>query len=392
MALFLVLAISLFNWVATRQTLSYQVAAPDSDNLIEVKPEEPPAFRVTHLDPPAAVKAIYMTSWVAGTLTRRNELIKLIKETEINAVVIDIKDYSGRIAFAVADPEIMASGAVEERIKNIKEFIGELHEAGIYVIGRISVFQDSFFTSRHPEFAVHRLSDGGVWKDRKGISWLEVGATPVWDYIIKISKESYAVGFDELNFDYIRFPSDGNMSDIAYRFVDLKTETRSAALAKFFKYLDGGLADLNVRTSADLFGLTTTSLDDLGIGQVLVEAAPYFDYIAPMVYPSHFASGFLNFKNPATEPHAVVKHSMSTARDRLLALNTATSTTATSTPPLPAKKIATLRPWLQDFDLGTTYTAEMVRAQIQATYDSGLTSWMLWDPANHYTSGALLLE
>ncbi len=380
--LFLFFVLNLFGEMKEWKSLEYTAI---TSGISSSSPQKvaPPVFQVTHLKTPEAVKAIYMTSWVAGTRARRAELVKLIDETELNAVIIDIKDYTGRIAFAVDDEEIMKSGAVEERVRDIKEFIGTLHGKGIYVIGRISVFQDNFLTKKRPDLAVHRKSDGAVWVDRKGIAWLEAASTEVWDYTIRLSRASYAVGFDELNFDYIRFPSDGNMSDIQYKLFDPKIETRADVMRRFFAYLDSNLNDLEIPISADLFGLTTTSLDDLGIGQMLLEAAPYFDYIAPMVYPSHFASGFLNFKNPATEPYAVVKHSMSEA-SRRLTLALATST-ATSTP-------QKLRPWLQDFNLGATYTAEMVRAQIQATYDAGLTSWMLWNPSNRYMRGALLPE
>lgn len=333
----------------------------------------PPAV-VAHQSTPASVRAIYMTSWVAGTPTIRNRLINLLETTELNAVVIDIKDYSGRIAFVVADPELTATGAVEIRIPDASAFIADLHRRGVYVIGRVSVFQDAYFVSKHPELAVHRLSDGQVWRDRKGITWLEAGATPVWDYTVKIARAAHAIGFDEINFDYIRFPSDGDIRDISYNYFDPARETRAETLKRFYAYLARELAPLNIPISIDLFGLTTTSFDDLGIGQVLVDTAPYFDYISPMVYPSHFASGFLDFANPAAHPYEVVNYSMSSASGRLMA--------ASSTP-------NKLRPWLQDFNLGATYTAEMVRAQIQAASDAGLTSWMLWDPNNRYTRAAL---
>lgn len=340
---------------------------------------------IVHLPTPTPVKAVYMTSWVAGTASIRNRLINLIDTTELNSVVIDVKDYSGRIAFAVTDPDLIFSGAVEVRIPDIQALITDLHRRGIYVIARVSVFQDAYFVTRHPEYAVRRLSDGDVWRDRKGISWLEAGAVPVWDYVVKIAKESYAVGFDEINFDYIRFPSDGNMQDISYQYFNPKTETRAQVMKRFYTHLSQNLISLPVPISIDLFGLTTTSNDDLGIGQVLTDAAPYFDYIAPMVYPSHFASGYLNFSTPATHPYEVVKNAMTGAVERL----NATSSVATSTPVLSYRRRGELRPWLQDFDLGATYTASMVRAQIQATYDSGLTSWMLWDPNNRYTREAL---
>lgn len=352
---------------------SFQYVAPPVDQIV------PP--KIIHQPTPEPLKAIYMTSWVAGTPSIRNRLIKLIDDTEINAIVIDIKDYSGRIVFPVKDSELIKTGAVEVRIRDIENLVTELHGKGVYIIGRISAFQDAYFVKLHPELAVHRLSDGGVWKDRKGISWLEVGAMSVWDYLGRIAKEAYALGFDEINFDYIRFPSDGDMKDISYQYFDKIKETRAEVLKRFYVFLWSELTPLGIPISADLFGLTTTSNDDLGIGQVLTDATPYFDYIAPMVYPSHFASGFLNFSNPAVHPYEVVKHSLSSAVGRFLV--------ASSTLARPLGGSAKLRPWLQDFDLGANYTAEMVRAQIQATYDSGLTSWMLWDPANKYTREAL---
>ena len=213
-----------------------------------------------------------------------------------------------------------------------------------------------------------RESDNGVWRDRKGIPWLDAGAREVWDYTIAISRDAYAVGFDEINFDYIRFPSDGDMKDIAYTHFNSASSTRVKQMEKFFKYLDKGLNDLPLPTSVDLFGLTTSSADDLGIGQKLEIAAPYFDYIAPMVYPSHYASGYLGFANPATKPYEVVKNSLDLASLKLLSLFQ-----------------PQLRPWLQDFDLGADYTAEMVRAQFKP-FDAGLTRGCS-APSNKYTVG-----
>ncbi len=347
-----------------------------AEALVALEPETPkvPEFVVTHLPTPEPLKALYLTSWAAGTKSFRDHILKLTDETEINSLVIDIKDYSGRIAFPVINPVLIKIGSQELRIPDVKEFIGKLHKKGIYVIGRVAVFQDAFLVAKRPELAVKRESDNGVWRDRKGIPWLDAGAREVWDYTIAISRDAYAVGFDEINFDYIRFPSDGDMKDIAYTHFNSASSTRVKQMEKFFKYLDKGLNDLPLPTSVDLFGLTTSSADDLGIGQKLEIAAPYFDYIAPMVYPSHYASGYLGFANPATKPYEVVKNSLDLASLKLL--------NASSSP-------QKLRPWLQDFDLGADYTAEMVRAQIQAVYDAGLTSWMLWDPSNKYTVGGL---
>lgn len=327
---------------------------------------------VTHINTPSRVKAIYMTNWVAGNKRLRNPLIKMADETEINSIVIDIKDYTGRIAFEVSDPLLKAYGAYENRIPDVKELIEELHNKNIYVIGRISVFQDHYMVGKRPELAVKRKSDGAVWKDFKGISWLDAGSKDVWDYIVALAKESYLVGFDELNFDYIRFPSDGNMKDIYYPWSNNRPKTE--VLKEFFSYLRDKLDNLGAPLSADLFGMTTTNTDDLNIGQNLESALEYFDYVAPMVYPSHYPADFNGFPNPANEPYKMVKFAMSSAVGRAIKASTT-----------PSK----LRPWLQDFNLGATYTASMVRAQIQATYDTGLDSWMLWNASNRYTISAL---
>ncbi len=354
--------------------LSYTAPAPVAHASSAV---EKPVWHATHVATPESVRAIYMTSWVAATKSFRKDLVKVIDETEVNAVVIDIKDYSGRIVFDVNDPELVKVGSVERRVPDMREFISELHAKGVYVIGRISSFQDAYLTAKRPELAVRRASDGKTWTDRKGISWLDAGSHDVWDYLVAIGKESYSAGFDELNFDYVRFPSDGNMRDIDYRFYNASTTTRADQMEEFFAYLDRELSPIGAVLSADLFGLTSSAEDDLGIGQVLERAAPYFDYIAPMIYPSHYGTGFLNFKNPADHPYEVILSEMKTASAKLV--------TASSTP-------MKLRPWLQDFNLGAIYTPEMIRAQKKAVYDAGLTSWMMWAPSNRYTVGALDVE
>lgn len=330
---------------------------------------------VTHVAVPRHVRALYMTSWIAGSKNLRANIVQLLDETEANAIVIDVKDYTGRISFPVTDPLLVKTGSFENRIPDLRDFIRTLHEKNVYVIARISAFQDRYLSDARPDLAVRRASDDGVWRDHKGISWLDVGATEVWDYLIAIGQEAYANGFDELNFDYIRFPSDGNMKDISYRFYDAKHTTKPEQMRQFFEYLHGGLASTTGAVlSADLFGMTTSNTDDLGIGQVLENAIPYFDYIAPMVYPSHYPAGFNGYKSPAAVPYDIIKYAMGKGRERLIA--------ASSTPDK-------LRPWLQDFNLGAVYTADMVRQQKTALYELGLDSWMMWSPSNRYTKDAL---
>ena len=336
------------------------------------------AVVVKHLPPRDPLKGIYMTACVASGRTYRDRLIKLIDDTELNAVVVNIKDETGTVAINTTNPlfkqAYLASGCP---VKDMKELVDLLHSKNIYAIARIAVFQDPFFVKQHPEYAVKRASDGAVWRDRKGIAWLDVKAKPVWDYIAELARESEKLGFDEIQFDYIRFPSDGNMKDIAYPYYRSGEESKAQALTDFFAYISGQLKPMGIPLSVDLFGMTTTNTDDLGIGQNLESALKYFDYVLPMVYPSHWPAGWNGLKKPAENPYEVIKVSMQAAVNKAK---------AASTTPLK------LRPWLQDFDLGADYTAEMIRAQIQATYDVGLTSWIMWDPRNVYTTGAYKLN
>lgn len=349
--------------------------------------------KIAHLSTPSPVKGIYMTSYVAGTKDWRESMVKMIDETELNSIVIDVKDYTGRIAFEVKDPSLKETGAVENRIPDIVEFISYLHSKNIYAIARISVFQDAYLVKKRPDLAV-KTKTGTVWKDYKGIAWLNPASREVWDYTIKISKEAERVGFDELNYDYIRYPSDGDMKNIVLPYAD-GAKTKAESLKLFFAYLSENLTDLEIPLSIDMFGFVTTHTDDLNIGQILEDAVPYFDYICPMVYPSHYPKTYMGFSNPANHPYEVIKFAMDTAIQRLINQSLGLSPMSTSTSPASLSSsnfkilISKLRPWLQDFDLGADYTAEMIRKEKQAVYDSGLTSWLLWDPANKYTRGAL---
>ncbi len=331
--------------------------------------ERPPRIKT-----PDSVRAIYMTSWVAGSPKLRNELVKLIDETEINSVLLDIKDYTGKISFEPQNEDLRKFQSWEKRIPDIDAFIDELHEKGVYVIGRISVFQDAYMVTHKPEWAVRRRTDAKIWKDYKGVSWIDAGAEQHWNYISLIAREAYDRRFDEINFDYIRFPSDGDMKNIDFPFSG--NRPKSEVLTSYFKFVREDLGSLGIPLSADIFGMTTTNTDDLGIGQLLEPALAYFDYVYPMVYPSHYPPNFNGYPKPAEKPYEVIHFSMNRAVERALA--------ASSSP-------QKLRPWIQDFSIGgTTYTPEMVRAQIQATYDVGLTGWLVWNASNRYTREAYL--
>jgi len=392
----LILLVFVFSFIfPTKETFSRESTTSSQEVVNNTKVTQ-------HLTTPEPLKGVYMTSCVAATPSLREKIVSLIERTEINAIVIDIKDYTGRVSFDTGNSEIdnLMEGASKGcKVSDMKEFVNELHQKNIYVIGRVAVFQDPLYVKAHPELAVKKQSDGSVWADRKGISFIDVGAKPFWDYIISITKASYEIGFDEINFDYIRFPSDGNMQDIYFPYT--KNTLKKEMLRQFFAYLNQNISGTGLIISADLFGMTTTNSDDLGIGQILEYALLNFDYVCPMVYPSHYPNNFNNWPDPNKVPYEIVKFSMDSAVARDVFLHNellATSTLingqlATTTPDekLAAKiKPLQLRPWLQDNDYPVTYTAEMVRKQIQATYDSGLTSWMLWDPANTYTEAALL--
>jgi len=341
---------------------------------------EEPKFKVTHIPTPEPMKAVYMSACVASTPSWRSDMKKFVEETELNSIIIDIKDYSGTIS--IYDESLQANDTTGCKVTDMMEFVGELHKSGIYVIGRVTVFQDPYYAKLHPSLAVQSKS-GGVWKDRKGLSFIDVGAKEYWDYIIDLSKKSYALGFDEINFDYIRYPSDGNMADAHYS-LTVGTSTKSEMLENFFSYLHENLKNTGVKTSADIFGYATLLPDDLGIGQILEKVLPYFDFVYPMVYPSHYSQNTGGFGDPATHPYEIVKYSMESAVKREAAQRIVLGV-ATSTP-------SKLKPWLQDFDLGANYGVAEVQAQIKATYDSGLTGWLMWDASNKYTRDAYLKE
>lgn len=381
--------------VATGATVAV-TSSPDlafvrnNQSAEELIPDKP---SVTHITTPVPMRAIYMTQCVVGTPSMREDLVKLIDDTELNSIVIDIKDYTGKLAFTPTDPSLKESVSLDCGARDMEEFIKKLHDKNIYVIGRITVFQDPYYAKLHPELAVKRLSDKTAnWKDHKGLSFIDVSARPFWDYIVKIANASYEIGFDELNFDYIRFPSDGNMKDTFYTWNP--GMEKSEALERFYIYLHDQLTPTGVVMSADLFGMVTTNYDDLNIGQVLERALPYFDFIDPMVYPSHYPKGFRGYANVNAHPYDIVHFSMSESVKRTVATTTSIASLAyerigTSTPARhkkPSYPASKMRPWLQSFDYPVTYTPEMVEAQLQATADAGLESWLIWDPANKYRS------
>jgi len=327
-----------------------------------------------HIKTPESVRAIYISSWVAGTPSLRNKLIDFIDSSAVNAVVLDIKDSTGVISFVIEDdPIIEKYGTISSRISNIKQLIKTLHDKNIYVIGRLTTFQDPALAKKHPHLAFDRLDTFATWTDRKGLAFINPKEKEAWGYITRLAEISHSIGFDEINFDYIRYPSDGNVANIHYDLGEL--ETKRSVLKSFYEYIDLHLRKKNkIPISADIFGLVTTNNKDFGIGQFFEDMVIHFDAIAPMVYPSHYSPGFFGYNNPNAHPYDVIIQSMGSAIRRIEKIHED-----------PQK----LRTWIQDFNLGTpNYGFKEVTDQIQATYDLGLDSYMSWDPKNIYTQDA----
>lgn len=325
-----------------------------------------------HIQTPAEVHGIYLTGWTAGSRSM-NRVYGILDTTNVNAVVIDIKDATGRMTFEPLDPSLIQIGVGTKRISDIQNLITKLHEKGVYVIGRIQVFQDPFFASIYPDEAYRSTATLDVWKDRKGIAWLRANSEKTWEYVTVIAKDAYAQGFDEINVDYVRFPSDGDLSTLDK---STFTDSRSDTIEHFFQYLDTNIRGEGIPLSADIFGLTmSTKTGDMGIGQVVSKIAPYVDFVCPMIYPSHYALGSFGYASPSEHPFEIITQALKDGTEKINTIG---------------ENPTKLRPWLQDFDLlGVHYDTEKVTAQMRAAAGQGITSWLLWDPRNVYTKDAL---
>jgi hypothetical protein len=334
------------------KTNSADASTKNEKNILETEPV-PQKLQ----NPPEIIKAVFVTGYSAGSKNYFNYLNSFLEKTEINAAVIDIKGSDGVVTYP-------------KRIPNINFLINYLHEKDIYVIGRIVVFQDPVFATFRPDLAISGYNS----------SWMDPASKDVWDYNISLAKDALENhGFDEINFDYVRFPSDGNTKNIEYPVYNGNPPaggSKAEIIKNFFEYVRKNLA--NQKISVDLFGQTTVNTDDMGVGQVIESAFLNFDFVCPMVYPSHYANGFAGFQNPAEHPYEIVKYSLDSAMARKNIL---------------VDNKAKIRPWLQDFNMGSYYTAEMVKQEIQATKDSlkeNYAGFMLWNPRNIYTAESVL--
>ena len=365
------------------QPTADEAPADDSPPAAEHPASEPPPA-AANTDPPERdfflferpekVRGLYVNSWSAGSRRRLAALIALADSTEVNSFVIDIKDASGYVSHpsqVSLAQDIDATGEI--RIPSLAYLLGKLEEAEIYPIARIVIVKDPLLTAARPDLAVQDTA-GGVWIDGKGIVWLNPYQREVWDYHVALAREVAAWGFPEIQWDYVRFP-DAPASEIGRsHFPGGNGQPKAEAIRDFLAYSRDALADMGVRVTADVFGVTTSATRDVGIGQVWESFIDVVDVALPMVYPSHYWKGSFGIDTPNAYPYEIVRAALEDAQRRSAAMPGAGLT----------------RPWLQDFTLGQPpYGAAEVRAQIQATYDVGIGEWILWNPGSRYTEEAL---
>lgn len=313
---------------------------------------------------PSQAKGMHLTVYAAASQFHKTRTNDLLDNTEMNAVVIDIKEIDGDISV-----KNVADGlSYSTKVPSVLPYLKDVKSRGMYAIARIVVFRDNVMPRKRPELAV-KNPDGSIWQDRKQLTWLNPYKQEAVDYILELAEKTADMGFDEIQFDYIRFPSDGNTKNCRYG-VEHSSVTASAAVVDFLKQARKRLSPKGIKISIDVFGLTTTEKTDMGIGQKIVEMTEQVDYVSPMIYPSHYNNGEYGIPNPNKEPYRTVYIALQGAKKRI-----------------PVEK---LRPWLQDFSMkGVKYGPEEIKAQIQACYDCDVKTWLLWNAACKYTKAGL---
>ncbi|MGG0250877.1 putative glycoside hydrolase [Peribacillus frigoritolerans] len=333
-------------------------------------------------DYPDAVRGIYVTGPAAGG-NKLNELITYVDETDLNAMVIDIKDDKGNVTYKTEDPDSPYAGIGKDYIKNPRAMLKKFEDKQIYPIARVVVFKDSLLAKEKPELSF--LDGEKVWKNGRGEAFVNPFLKEVWDYNVGIAIEAAKMGFKEIQFDYVRFPEgfENKEDDLKYdvgEYDEAKmshTAKRVQAVTDFVSYARKQLEPYDVKVSVDIFGYAATLPEAPGIGQNFTKISENVDVISSMIYPSHWTSYF-GIEKPDLEPYNLVKEYAKLENGKLKELKT---------PP-------TSRPWLQDFTasyLGDgnyqRYGKEEVEAQIKALNDNGIDEYLLWNAANRYTKG-----
>ncbi len=327
------------------------------------KPKQPAAPQPRKL--PDEVRGVHVTMALASLDGKLEEYIALTDEG-LNTIQLDIKDENGEIGFVPSAVPLARKVGAARPYYRPRQVARLLHAKGVYLIGRVVVFEDPRLSEGAPELAIKR-SDGSSWRNDAGLGWTNPYDRRVWDYNVSIAEVAARAGFDEIQFDYVRFPSDGDVDDVVY-----PGKTGKApgwVIAEFVHYATKRLKPLGVRVSTDVFGLAATR--ELGIGQVPRRLARYVDAMYPMVYPSHFGAGEYNLDDPNASPGATVHYSLVHFRREL------------------RRGKAQLIPWLQDFSYGREYGRADVLAQIDAARRVGVRGYLLWNPLGVYTPGAL---
>jgi hypothetical protein len=335
----------------------------------------PTARPVRRVPRPDSVRALYVNAWAAGSRTRMANLIRIADETEINALIIDIKESDTFLAYdRTRIPLALEIGAhTRPATRWLPALIDTLNAHGIFSIARIVVFKDRMLAEKKPELAI-RHADGSVWKDNKGGPWVNPYDRRVWDYNIAIAREALDMGFGELQWDYVRFPDVTNSARAVMRYPGSDSVSRADNIRAFIAYSKQELASYNVPVTADIFGLVTHLEGDVEIGQNMERLVSVADAVLPMVYPSHYAPGLYGFAKPIANPYQIVRLAVTDAVERANFVRDSTG-----------QPVAEVMPWLEAMSIrGAAYGAAEIRAQIQGTYDAGAKSWALWNPGSRF--------
>ncbi|CQR54956.1 putative glycoside hydrolase [Paenibacillus riograndensis] len=322
------------------------------------------------------IKGIYVTAYSAGG-SRMTTLLDLLDKTELNSMVIDIKDDAGYITYKTDNPELQKLGHPQPFIGDINQLMARLKKHDVYPIARIVVFKDSVLAKKKPELSFVN-ANGSVWTNKGGDSFVNPYNQDVWKYNVDIAKEAVKLGFKEIQFDYVRFPEgfEKRAETLKYTKSD---RPRVEIISDFVKYAKSELGPLGVRVSVDIFGYAASVPAAEGIGQDFVKISKNVDVISPMVYPSHYSTGWFDVKDPDKNPYATIKGSMVDTHKKL--------------DPLGSYK-PIIRPWIQDFTaswLGSghyvKYGKQQVEDQIRALKEKNVDEFLLWNANNRYTAG-----
>jgi hypothetical protein len=325
------------------------------------------------------MRGLYVNRW-AALGDRMWQLIDVAKRTEINALVIDVKDDRGFVLYRSRIPlarEIGADTVMPMRAERVRAILDTMRLHGIYPIARIVVVKDPLLASKRLEWSIKRRADpASPWLDKNGNPWLDAHQPGVWSYAADLAEEAVALGFSEVQFDYVRFPDEKRLVSEA-TFPLAQGRIRAQVIRDQLGALRKRVSATGVPMTIDVFGLTTSDTTDMGIGQRWEMFIDQADAVLPMTYPSHYAPGSYGIALPNARPYEVLLHALRDAKRRTAGISGA----------------ARIVPWYQDFTLGAPrYGAEQVRAQIRAGYEAGYDDWLLWNPGSRYTIGALLPE